>query len=67
MKAGRVKTIGKHCFAIQGLCCVLVLLIIVFLIPPTTAIAKQDHSLSDDIFRLYIYPAAVAFWWKCFS
>ena len=67
MKVGWLRKKGKYCIAIQGLCGVLALLFIVFLIPPTTAIAKQDHSLSDEIFRLYIYPAAVAFWWKWFS
>lgn len=67
MKAGRFKKLGKYYVAIQGICCVMVLLFIVFLFPPSTAIAKQDHSFSDDIFRLYIYPAAIAFWWKWFS
>ena len=67
MKECLFKTVGKYGVVIQGLCWLIVLLFIVFLIPPTTAIAKQDHSLSDDIFRLYIYPAAVAFWWKWFS
>ena len=67
MKAGQVKKIGKYWVAIQGGCCVIVLLFIVFLIPSSVAIAKHDHSLGDDIFRLYIYPAAVAFWWKWFS
>lgn len=67
MKAGWLKKVSKYFVAIQGVCCVMVLLLIVFLIPPSAAIAKQDQSLSNDIFRLYIYPAAIAFWWKCFS
>lgn len=40
------------------------LLCIVFLIPVAAAIFRNGHSVSDDLYNLFIYITAVAFWWK---
>jgi hypothetical protein len=40
------------------------LLAIIFLIPVAAAIFRNGHSVSDDLYELFIYISCVAFWWK---
>lgn len=40
------------------------LLAIVFMIPVITAVTKNGHSVSDDLYHLFVYGTCTAFWWK---
>jgi hypothetical protein len=40
------------------------LLAIVFLIPIFTAIDRNSHSVSDELYNLFVYATCTAFWWK---
>ncbi|MCW3108210.1 MAG: hypothetical protein JWQ09_2716 [Segetibacter sp.] len=40
------------------------ILAIVFLIPVYAAIIRNGHSVSDDLYHLFVYTTCTAFWWK---
>lgn len=37
---------------------------IVFLIPVFATIVRNGHSVSDDLYHLFVYTTCTAFWWK---
>jgi hypothetical protein len=37
---------------------------IVFLIPVYMAVIRNGHSVSDDLYQLFVYTTCTAFWWK---
>jgi hypothetical protein len=39
-------------------------LAIIFLIPVYTAIVRSGHSVSDNLYQLFVYTTCTAFWWK---
>ena len=40
------------------------LLAVLFLIPVYAAIIRNGHSVSDDLYHLFVYSTCTAFWWK---
>jgi hypothetical protein len=40
------------------------LMAIVFLIPVYAAIIRNGHSISDDLYEMFVYTTCTAFWWK---
>ena len=43
---------------------VITLCAIAFLVPVYAAIIRNGHSVSDDLYHLFIYTTCTAFWWK---
>jgi hypothetical protein len=43
---------------------IITLLAIVFLVPVYMAILRNGHSVSDDLYHLFVYTTCTAFWWK---
>lgn len=43
---------------------IITLLAIVFLIPVYIAVIRTGHSVSDDLYHLFLYTTCTAFWWK---
>lgn len=39
-------------------------LAIVFMVPICMAIIRNGHSVSDDLYQLFVYGTCTAFWWK---
>jgi len=39
-------------------------LAIIFLIPVYMAIKRNGHSVSDDLYEMFVYTTCAAFWWK---
>jgi hypothetical protein len=37
---------------------------IIFLIPVYMAIVRSGHSVSDNLYQLFVYTTCTAFWWK---
>jgi len=37
---------------------------VIFLIPVYTAIIRNGHSVSDDLYSLFVFTSCTAFWWK---
>ena len=40
------------------------LLTILFLLPVYMAIIRNGHSVSDDLYHMFVYTTCTAFWWK---
>ena len=39
-------------------------LAILFLVPVYIAIVRNGHSVSDDLYKMFVYTTCTAFWWK---
>jgi putative effector of murein hydrolase LrgA (UPF0299 family) len=39
-------------------------LALLFLVPVFTAIVRNGHSVSDDLYHIFVYTSCTAFWWK---
>ncbi len=37
---------------------------IIFLIPVYASIVRNGHSVSDDLYHMFVYTTCTAFWWK---
>ncbi len=35
-----------------------------FLVPAFAAVTRNGHSVSDDLYQLFVYTTCTAFWWK---
>jgi hypothetical protein len=40
------------------------LLAVVFMIPIVIAVDRNTHSITDELYQLFIYATCTAFWWK---
>jgi len=43
---------------------VVTLLAVLFLIPVYSTIVRNGHSVSDDLYKMFVYTTCTAFWWK---
>ena len=43
---------------------IITLLAILFLIPVYSAVIRNGHSVSDDLYEMFVYTTCTAFWWK---
>lgn len=43
---------------------VITLLAFAFLVPIYAAIVRNGHSVSDDLYHMFIYTTCTVFWWK---
>jgi hypothetical protein len=39
-------------------------LAIAFLVPVYSAIVRNGHSVSEDLYHMFVYTTCTAFWWK---
>jgi hypothetical protein len=37
---------------------------LIFLAPIYAAIIRNAHSVSDDLYQMFVYTTCTAFWWK---
>jgi hypothetical protein len=37
---------------------------IVFMVPIFMAVARNGHSVSDDLYSIFVFGTCTAFWWK---
>jgi hypothetical protein len=40
------------------------LLAILFMMPVCIAIIRNGHSVTDDLYEIFVYGTCTAFWWK---
>ena len=40
------------------------LLAILFMAPVCMAVVRNGHSVSDDLYEIFVYGTCTAFWWK---
>ncbi len=43
---------------------IVTLVAVIFMIPVTMAFVRNGHSVSDDLYQLFVYGTCTAFWWK---
>jgi hypothetical protein len=39
-------------------------LAVLFMVPVVMATIRNGHSVSDDLYQLFVYGTCTAFWWK---
>ena len=37
---------------------------IVFMVPIVMAVVRNGHSVSDDLYQIFVFATCTAFWWK---
>jgi hypothetical protein len=37
---------------------------IVFVVPVCMAVFRNGHSVSDDLYKVFVYASCTVFWWK---
>ena len=43
---------------------VVTILAIVFMVPIVMAIVRNGHSISDDLYQIFVFGTCTVFWWK---
>ena len=43
---------------------IITLLAILFMVPVCMAVFRNGHSVSDDLYEIFVYGTCTAFWWK---
>ena len=43
---------------------IVTLLAIIFMVPVCLAVVRNGHSVSDDLYEIFVYGTCSAFWWK---
>jgi hypothetical protein len=64
MKQIWFKKLGWVYLPIHPMGVVITLMAIVFLIPVYLAVVRNGHSVSDDLYQMFVYTTCTAFWWK---
>lgn len=58
------KNIGWFYLPVHIMGVFVTLLAILFLVPIYLNIVRTGHSVSDDLYHLFVYTTCTAFWWK---
>ena len=64
MKQSWFKPFGWVYIPVQPMGFLITLLAIIFLVPVYMAIFRNGHSVSDDLYEMFVYTTCTAFWWK---
>ena len=64
MKQIWFKKFGWMYFPVHPMGLIVTFMAIVFLIPVYMAIVRNGHSVSDDLYQMFVYTTCTAFWWK---
>ncbi|WP_462253934.1 hypothetical protein [Ferruginibacter sp.] len=40
------------------------ILAIIFMVPVVLAVDRNTHSITDELYQIFIYATCTAFWWK---
>ena len=64
MKQIWFKKTGWVYVPVSGLGLMVTLLAVIFLVPVYMAVVRNGHSVSDDLYQMFVYTTCTAFWWK---
>lgn len=64
MKTIWFRKIGWLYLPVHGMGLLITLLAIAFMVPVCIAITRNGHSVSDDLYEIFVYGTCTAFWWK---
>ena len=43
---------------------IVTILSIVFMVPIVMAVVRNGHSVSDDLYQIFVFASCTALWWK---
>ena len=43
---------------------IVTIMAIIFMIPVCMAIVRNGHSVTDDLYSIFVFATCTAFWWK---
>jgi hypothetical protein len=64
MKTTWFKRAGIFYLPVHFMGSIITLAAIIFMVPVCLAVFRNGHSVSDDLYEIFIYGTATAFWWK---
>jgi putative effector of murein hydrolase LrgA (UPF0299 family) len=64
MKTLWFKKVGWLYLPVHAMGLLVSLLAILFMVPVCITITKNGHSISDDLYHIFVYGTCTAFWWK---
>jgi hypothetical protein len=64
MKQIWFKRAGWIYLPVHAMGLVVTLAAVIFMIPVCMAVIRNGHSVSDDLYEIFVYGTCTAFWWK---
>jgi len=64
MKTIWFKRLGGFYLPVHFMGLFVTLAAIIFMVPVCMAIFRNGHSVSDDLYEIFVYGTCTAFWWK---
>lgn len=64
MKQAWFKQFGWGFIPVQPMGYFVTLLALLFMVPIVMAIDRNAHSVTDELYQIFVYASCVAFWWK---
>ena len=64
MKQIWFKKLGWIYLPVNPMGILITFLAILFLVPVYMAVVRNGHSVSDDLYQMFVYTTCTAFWWK---
>jgi hypothetical protein len=64
MKQIWFKRIGWFYLPVHIMGLLITLAAAVFLVPVCMTVVRNGHSVTDDLYKIFVYGTCTAFWWK---
>jgi len=64
MKQTWFKKAGWLYLPVHAMGMLVTLAAIVFMVPVCMAVFRNGHSVSDDLYQIFVYASCTLFWWK---
>ena len=64
MKQVWFKKAGWIYLPVHALGFLVTLLTMIFMVPIVMAVVRNGHSVSDDLYQIFVFATCTAFWWK---
>ena len=64
MKQTWFKKVGWLYLPVHAMGMLVTLAAIVFMVPVCMAVFRNGHSVSDDLYQIFVYASCTLFWWK---
>jgi hypothetical protein len=64
MKQIWFKRTGWFYIPVHSLGFLVTILAVVFMVPIVMAVVHNGHSVTDDLYQIFVFATCTAFWWK---
>lgn len=58
------KSLGWFYIPVHPFGIIVTILAVIFMMPICIAVIRNGHSVSDDLYQLFVYGSCTVFWWK---